>query len=454
MNFDLTNYSLEVIYLILKKLVTKELIKLRLVNKYLKSIIDNYEPLWRRINLKIQIKNDTLNEFNCYLNLFESNELLNKIEITFEDEIKSDKTRPYNFNHHSIDLTLNRLNIKSTHVIKIFSNICKSLIINGFTIIERDYDLSNDLKVDLPSLKILKISFQTFNKERKFLELDTLSWNKVYIPLLNSFKFDCLNELYLVSYTGSIKKLLNCLNGLNLSTLDLYFCLTNDEFNDKEISKFTTKNITFNYCSVKLIHSILLNGTCLNELTRLSICETRFTASQEDLDKCKSLFRNIHEKSTKIKSIETDLCSMGFIQPIDFKLPKMLNYLKLTLPFNMNRFENFLRNYLIPNELNYLEQIDASLYIRCSALEEEYLLLCLLKLLKEKFPSLSLASFKIVCYKHNFGHSCEKFAFNDKECIFKNKYGLEYNKVKKFNLKELIGHTDQKLEILFNMDCY
>jgi hypothetical protein len=286
---DLSKLPLELqIHLVKNYLPTKDKLRLRLVNKRFKQIVDNLHGFMENLKLKLLIYNSNKNDLVNSINFIQKSNKLNEIELECPNELRTKGIQIRNRKDTNLNVNITSINLKSLHIINTYSDLCDKLDIkqiirnlgtaNLDTILDK-LSINKNLCLKLDKIKDLRINFDFENKaddkdyeelildclqydifnasrdyfdsstdsisiigsqeeeenshhskkliyKRLFLDNNLINDEKVCGDLIDAFEINktTLKKLHLTCYTGPLKSLLELVNDTRLDEFILYDC--------------------------------------------------------------------------------------------------------------------------------------------------------------------------------------------------------------------------------------
>lgn len=292
---------------VLKLLSFKDKLTIRLLNKHLKTLIDDYQPIWRDTCVKIDIINQ-----NTLVNGIEFMKKFHRIHnlslncpkqlILSEDSLRYCTHLMRNFEIH---LFVSVIDVNSLEMLNIFSTGCIELQIRLFSrtintiesigSLQKQLAMTNKPLIKMERLEKLSIAFdfENLNKEMKipnWISLVTCDFNdsiddldnylvendpfnehllampnynpiqfneQISADIINSFQLNKCNlkELVLWDYSGGSYTMLKLLNNLYLNSIKLKLLnpsIYQDYYDSIDSSLLSFKNFKFISKSVEL----------------------------------------------------------------------------------------------------------------------------------------------------------------------------------------------------------
>lgn len=273
------------IHLVQNYLTTKDKLKLRLVSKRFKQIVDNLNGFLGNLKLKLSIDNLNKNDLVHSMNFVQKSNKLNELELECPYELRTKVISVRNRDDTNLNVNVTSINLKSLHIINTYSNFCEKLDImqivrhlgdaNLDTIVDR-LCLNKKLNIKLDKIKDLRINFDFENKADSE-DYEEFIVNCLQFDVFNSSRdyFDISTESESSIESQEEKDSVNSYISQELLFKRLF--LENSLINDEkvcgdlidafDINKVTLKKLYLEYYTGPLKSLLdLVNGTKLDEL--------------------------------------------------------------------------------------------------------------------------------------------------------------------------------------------
>ena len=345
----------EVYFLIFDLLQKNDLLKMRTINLQFKCLVENYGPLWRKSQIKLNfspkiwrtppVKLDLKREFGFLEQFINRVPQIKRIELVCEKkftkqdfQLVCDNKFRFNLSEkHSF--SLNMVNVQSiVEYLILISNACKNIEIKSFYQQNEQFKPLSSLTVDNKrQQELLKCNYA------KCLRIDCILYNNTpmnsYIMDLEIFAnkilsnrmdniFPNLTHLHLEHFDDSHSFLFSNLRHLsNLKYLEIFssYCKkSNGDLASKfgldcvdklKLETLILVNSSFNM--ILIFFQALIDCKYLRNLSIIQKLERMRELSCEDLEK---LLEILAYEATNLKTLYSDLLEESIFRPMTYKL--------------------------------------------------------------------------------------------------------------------------------------
>jgi hypothetical protein len=320
---DFSSLPIELLFVIFDFLTVKDLVKLRLLNKKFRYLVDGAFFVWKRIKLNLEF-DSTLSNINNMIDFVNHKPLISCLSISCHNLLTKRAFHKLAENNNStinqeIKLNIKNVNLLSLNILNLFSKNCRQLSIDSFV---KNYGeiLSSKYKSYLDLVQVNK--FKNLNtlhvncllhdtKTEKYFVWDKiLNENFIFTNFFNFTKR--LSSLQICFLNFSFNKESNffdsLLNVQHLKILKLENChfygakLTNIQKEIEQIKNVkkleNIETLSFDSCSIFLIYAFLkfylnpMNLKILNIFTK----EIKTFVSSVTLEELVSLLNKYYKK--------------------------------------------------------------------------------------------------------------------------------------------------------------
>jgi hypothetical protein len=322
---------IEIVYSVFEKLNVNDLMKLRLMNKNFRDLIDKSKHVWRKVSVGIKVESSNLCEFLEFLGHNEKIRNIHSIKLDCTAILKKKLLNNPQEIQAKIDglcpekeftVCIAKMNSLSICCINYF-NYCTILIIEMFVdTMGQVKSLRNSSYFEcelnpFQSLKILDVNCKIYDliSGEYFKWININAQNRILNKMENVFYN--LKELYIRFYSGSFKELIKSLKSLTrLKVLELDNpCLNNRESidlqEDTENSELKLESLALLSANIELV-SFLLNKLSPNlvVLTKLDLF-----VSNSDL----KIYSSINFKDeTSVKTLRNTILSLSALNDLKY----------------------------------------------------------------------------------------------------------------------------------------
>lgn len=430
-SFLLETLPIEVIESVIKHLKVNDIKSIRLANKFLKHIIDNYKYIWQEkfsIKCTIRKKQDIicLNEFLKKFNYvscvkIDCNERIDTNDIyllldLFEDSNFSTK----------IDLVLNNFNLNMFPILMLFLDTCKSIKFNNLSsdmIREIMNNTNGSICFEAPHMHLINLESISLNMNANLVDGLDLCPHETYhfetihtgllFTLMHILRLPSSNvkHIYLKNSVKSLQILRHSFHSLDLDSLiiddevydedfDMDLDFSNENSNKPSVKLLSLK------CSLGILKYILRHMVDIESINELILQPSDNVKDDIGDDfyydslTYENIFNEMNNKLKNLKKFTLVNYSLDYFSKNNFKFSKNLKEVHFMVPVEIDRLTSFIKDYLY--QFKSIETMRFMLKIECQNNSEEYRrdlfdkLKILIEFLNDNYPQFNEIRFKIV----------------------------------------------------------